>query len=167
MEPDTHTAWVPKLAVAAVAVAALLAAFMAQQTDSLPGDQLVAQQSEPTGKQDAASAPAPMSSPSAQPPPVVKAPPLKSPPKDSVPARMFVKPAPATAMGGAAACKTCGTVELVVAVLEAGEPEPSGYQMHIRMDDGSTRTVLQRGAMAAGTRVALEGGVVKALVAPS
>jgi hypothetical protein len=33
--------------------------------------------------------------------------------------------------------------------------------MRIRMDDGSLRTVEQRGALAAGTRVVVEGGSVR------
>jgi hypothetical protein len=64
-------------------------------------------------------------------------------------------------MGGSAACGNCGTVETVVAVLDDGKP--SGYQMHIRMDDGSQRMVEQRGALAAGSRVRVEGKLVKAL----
>ena len=35
------------------------------------------------------------------------------------------------------------------------------FQMRIRMDDGSLRTVEQRGALAAGTRVVVEGGSVR------
>ena len=35
--------------------------------------------------------------------------------------------------------------------------------MHIRMDDGSTRTLQQRGALAAGSRVLVEGDSVRVL----
>jgi hypothetical protein len=43
------------------------------------------------------------------------------------------------------------------------QPQPSGYQMHIRMDDGSVRTVEQRGALAAGSRVIVERDSVRVL----
>jgi len=78
---------------------------------------------------------------------VVKAPPLAGP--------------AAHVMGGAPACSECGVVHMVVAVYEQGKPQPRAYQMHIRMDDGSVRTIEQRGALAAGSRVILEGGAVK------
>ena len=78
---------------------------------------------------------------------VVKAPPLAR--------------APAQAMGGAPACRECGVVHMVVAVYEQGKPQPRGYQMHIRMDDGSVRTIEQRGALAAGSRVIVEGSSVR------
>ena len=55
---------------------------------------------------------------------------------------------------------------MVVAVHGYGQPKASGYQMHIRMDDGSTRTVEQRGALAAGSRVVVEGKSVRPLAAP-
>jgi hypothetical protein len=64
-------------------------------------------------------------------------------------------------MGGAAACGDCGVVQMVVAVNDTGGKVPRAYQMHIRMDDGSTRTVEQRGALAAGSRVKLEGSTLK------
>ena len=90
--------------------------------------------------------PAAYSTAGAQPAKVVTAPPL----------------APDTkSMGGASACKTCGVVQMVVAVNAAGRSEPRAYQMHIRMDDGSTRTIEQRGALAAGSRVQVEGSSVK------
>lgn len=56
----------------------------------------------------------------------------------------------------AAACAECGVVE---AAAEAGP----AWQMRIRMDDGSMRTVEQRGALAAGSRVMLAGGSVRVL----
>jgi hypothetical protein len=77
---------------------------------------------------------------------VVHAPPLRS---------------PAQAMGGGAACKTCGVVQTVVAVYDEGGKTPRGFQMHIRMDDGSLLTIEQRGALAAGSRVLVEGKSLK------
>jgi hypothetical protein len=64
-------------------------------------------------------------------------------------------------MGAAAACKDCGVVQMVVAVNEAGRKEPRAYQMHIRMDDGTTKTIEQRGALAAGSRVHVEGSTLR------
>ncbi len=66
-------------------------------------------------------------------------------------------------MGASTACLQCGVVQMVVAVHEHSNPQPTGYQMHIRMDDGSIRTVQQRGAMAAGSRVIVEGSSVRAI----
>jgi hypothetical protein len=66
-------------------------------------------------------------------------------------------------MGSAAACKTCGVVQTVVAVNEPGGGKPRAFQMHIRMDDGSTRTIEQRGALAAGSRVQVDGSTVRPL----
>jgi hypothetical protein len=74
---------------------------------------------------------------------------------------------PLNTMGAAPACGDCGVVQLVVAVYEYGQPQPNGYQMHIRMDDGTTRTVQQRGALAAGSRVLLDGETVRVLAEPS
>jgi hypothetical protein len=39
--------------------------------------------------------------------------------------------------------------------------------MHIRMDDGSIRTVQQRGALAPGSRVMVEGETVRVFAEPS
>ena len=86
---------------------------------------------------------------SADPPQVVSAPPLMAPDTKS--------------MGGPASCESCGVVQMVVAVNEAGRQTPRAYQMHIRMDDGSTRTIEQRGALAAGSRVKVQGGSVRPL----
>lgn len=68
---------------------------------------------------------------------------------------------PAQVMGGAPACAECGVVHMVVAVYEQGKPQPRAYQMHIRMDNGSVRTIEQRGALAAGSRVIVEGTAVR------
>lgn len=83
----------------------------------------------------------------AQPAHVVTAPPLTAPDTKS--------------MGAAAPCKDCGVVQMVVAVNDPGGKQPRAYQMHIRMDDGSTRTIEQRGALAAGSRVRVEGSRIK------
>ena len=95
---------------------------------------------------------------------VVTAPPLKAPvnrtARDSTVAGAG---GTANAMGAASGCRNCGVVQMVVAVYEQGEPRPNGYQMHIRMDDGTIRTVQQRGALAAGSRVMLDGETVHVL----
>jgi len=86
---------------------------------------------------------------------VVKAPPL-------APSRLAQ---PDTrSMGAVAACSQCGVVESVIAVHGRikGKTEAVGFLMNIRMDDGSTRTVENRGALAAGSRVIVEGETVRA-----
>ena len=80
---------------------------------------------------------------------VVHAPPLKAP--------------DTKAMGGAPACQSCGVVQMVVAVHDRGAKEPRAFQMHVRMDDGTVRTIEQRGALAAGSRVVVEGDSIKPL----
>jgi hypothetical protein len=99
---------------------------------------------------------------------VVKAPPLKPAPVTAAksPAKAAEGRSAGGAMGANPACRNCGVVQMVVAVHGYGQPKASGYQMHIRMDDGSTRTVEQRGALAAGSRVVVEGKSVRALAAP-
>lgn len=93
--------------------------------------------------------------------------PAPQPVASADPARVVTAPklvAPDTkSMGATASCESCGVVQMVVAVNEAGGNTPRGYQMHIRMDDGSMRTVEQRGALAAGSRVKVEGSTVKPL----
>jgi hypothetical protein len=79
--------------------------------------------------------------------PVVHAPPLKPPATN--------------AMGGAAACSSCGVVQMVVAVRDRGAKDPRAFQMHVRMDDGTVRTIEQRGALAAGSRVVVDGNSIK------
>ena len=95
---------------------------------------------------------------------VVTAPPLKAP-ANTAPQNSMRTPTRATAnaMGAAPVCRDCGVVQMVVAVYEHGQARPNGYQMHIRMDDGSIRTVQQRGALAAGSRVMVEGETVRVL----
>jgi hypothetical protein len=95
---------------------------------------------------------------------VVTAPPLKPPARSAAQAkRNSSARTAARAMGAAPVCRDCGVVQMVVAVYEYGQPQPDGYQMHIRMDDGSTRTVQQRGALAAGSRVMVQGDTVHVL----
>lgn len=72
-------------------------------------------------------------------------------------------PAPrANALGAGPACANCGVVESV----GAGDL-PGGYRIRVRMDDGTVRTVEQRGALAAGARVLLEGGSVRVIPGPT
>lgn len=80
---------------------------------------------------------------------VVHAPPLAAPTTNS--------------MGGAPACARCGVVQMVVAVYGSDHKEARAYQMHVRMDDGTLRTVEQRGALAAGSRVVVDGSTVRPL----
>lgn len=63
----------------------------------------------------------------------------------------------------AAACADCGVVEAVVPLGRAAAEAGPAWQMLIRMDDGSMRTVEQRGALVAGSRVVLAGGSVRVL----
>ena len=67
---------------------------------------------------------------------------------------------PASALGAGPACASCGVVESVAMVNQSGT-----FQMRIRMDDGTLRTVEQRGAVAAGSRVLVEGGSVRIMTA--
>jgi hypothetical protein len=100
---------------------------------------------------------------------VVTAPPLKPPGRTMAAGSTSDTPgrSPDTrALGSDSACAKCGVVETVVAVHGYAQPQASGYQMHIRMDDGSVRTVEQRGALAAGSRVIVERGSVRALPDP-
>ena len=85
---------------------------------------------------------------------VVKAPPLvvKAPPVNAA-ANTRSK-----ALGAGPACRNCGVVESVTLANQHGP-----FQMRIRMDDGTLRTVEQRGAVAAGSRVLLEGDSVRVM----
>lgn len=137
--------FVPTLAVLAVAVAAVAAAFMGTRSDA------------PEAQSAASPAPTPKAVVRA-PPPVVTAPPLKSPAKTTRAARPQSSELHGTAsvMGNAPVCEKCGVVEAVLAAKPGDR-----FQMRIRMDDGSLRTVEQRGALAAGTRVVVDGGSVR------
>ena len=150
--PDARGRWrldklVPTLAVVAVTVTAVITAVMV----SRKGSPAVPPAQASIGRQAVVTAP-----------PLMLAPPAAG----ETPALGGPSPAASNAMGAAAACRNCGVVQMVVAVHEYGQPRPSSYQMHIRMDDGSTRTVEQRGALAAGSRVLVEGKSVRSLPAP-
>jgi hypothetical protein len=149
LRPPKQESLIPAVAVAAVVVAALAAAIMVKRGDSV----------EP---QTAQGTTAPTAAPE-----VVKAPPLKAAPATSPasPAQAQGDPhsGAGSALGAGTACRNCGVVEMVVAIHGHAKPKASGYQMHIRMDDGSVRTVEQRGALAAGSRVMVEGASVRAL----
>lgn len=75
-------------------------------------------------------------------------------------APVAASPASATsatsAMGASPGCQRCGVVESV----RTAEPGQS-FQVRIRMDDGSVRTLEQRVALATGTRVVVNGGAVR------
>ncbi|HSV35176.1 MAG TPA: hypothetical protein VLI46_06445 [Ramlibacter sp.] len=129
--------WVPALAVGVVALVALGTAVMSERA-------------EPPGL-GAPRAPA-LASSSSDGKSVVTAPPLKT---SSL--------APASAMGAPPDCGNCGVVQMVVAMHGYAQARASGYQMHIRMDDGTMRTVEQRGALAPGSRVRVERGAVRLL----
>ncbi|MHB1122263.1 MAG: hypothetical protein ACYC0T_06010 [Ramlibacter sp.] len=63
----------------------------------------------------------------------------------------------------AAPCAECGVVEAVVPLGRPAAEAGTAWQMRIRMVDGSMRTVEQRGALAAGSRVMPAGGSVRVL----
>lgn len=95
---------------------------------------------------------------------VVTAPPLKAPSRPVAQGPPTNPERPTNGREHASpACRNCGVVQMVVAVHGYAQPQPSGYQMHIRMDDGSVRTVEQRGALAAGSRVIVERDSVRVL----
>jgi hypothetical protein len=98
---------------------------------------------------------------------VVTAPPLKKPAVTADASGESGARDAAKAMGAAAACGNCGVVQMVVAVHGHKQQRAEAYQMHIRMDDGTHRTVQQRGALAAGSRVLLEGDTVRVLAEPT
>jgi hypothetical protein len=148
-EPDSkrrvdRASFVPTLAVLAVAIAAVAAAFMGVRPD--------AHEARP-----AAALPATPQAVVHAPPLVVTAPPLKpAKPKSEARGQGSELPDTTSAMGSAPVCEKCGVVETVL----AAKPGDT-FQMRIRMDDGSLRTVEQRGALAAGTRVVVEGSSVR------
>lgn len=63
----------------------------------------------------------------------------------------------------AAACADCGVVEAVVPLVRPTAEAVTSWQLRIRMDDGSLRTVEQRGALAEGSRVTVAGGSIRVL----
>ena len=133
--------WVPTLAVVLVAVTAVATALMSSRFDDAVATQEVETPADPTH--------------------VVQAPPLKGSPLAQ--AAEPDRPPDTATMGAPQACRNCGVVEMVVAVHGYAQPTASGYQMHIRMDDGSVRTVEQRGALAAGSRVVVDRNAVRVL----
>jgi hypothetical protein len=60
-------------------------------------------------------------------------------------------------------CATCGSVESVTAVQRPGKPSPisvgsvAGYQVGVRMEDGSRRTIESATAPSVGSRVTVDG----------
>ena len=84
------------------------------------------------------------------PPSVVQAPPL-----DSRASALHQRAGPA--------CRDCGVIESVVALVPRAQDDAMAYQMRIRMDDGSVRTVKQRGALATGSRVTVANGSVRSV----
>ncbi len=124
---------IPTLSVVLVVVTAVTTAVMVAPTVSEPPDH------RPVAVQPVAAAAAPAS--------VVQAPPL-----DGL--------ASAVQTG---ACRDCGVIESVVALAPRAQDEAVAYQMRIRMDDGSLRTVEQRGALATGSRVTVGGGSVRSV----
>ena len=62
-----------------------------------------------------------------------------------------------------AACADCGVVEAVVPVDPPADEAGPAWQVRIRMDDGTVRTVEQRRALAAGSRVTVAGGSIRVL----
>jgi hypothetical protein len=140
--PRRSETLVPFFAVGIVATAGLAAALMAARPDPAPPAEQAAQ------------------APSNE---VVQAPPLAGKVPVGATAGSTQPRASTSAMGAAPACGNCGVVQMVVAVHGYAQPRASGYQMHIRMDDGTTRTVQQRGALPAGSRVQVDGDSVRVL----
>lgn len=143
-KPGRATSLVSTLAVVAMAVVAVAAAVMTTR------------QEEQVAQRVPAAAPGPAREVVKAPPLVVTAPPL-SPVR---PAARTAQRAGAVAMGAPPGCRNCGVVEAV----NAGPN--NGFEMQIRMDDGTVRTVGQRGALAAGSRVLVEAGAVRLMPGP-
>ena len=85
--------------------------------------------------------------------PVVRAPPI------DVPNTAVIGGPPAPMNTG---CANCGVVESVTML-----QNHSLFQMHVRMGDGSVRTVEQPVPLVAGSRVVLRDGVARQLPVPS
>lgn len=136
MRGDGLTARIPTMAVVLVVVTAVAAAVMVAPT--------VADGPEhrPVAVKVAAAVPAPAA--------IVQASPLSSAPSAEQP-------------GAGLTCRECGVVESVVALAPRARDDGVAYQMRIRMDDGSLRTVEQRGALATGSRVTVAGGAVRSV----
>jgi hypothetical protein len=142
-------ALVPTLSVVVVVIAALAATVMVTREDwqEASRPQVMAK-----AEQEVVRAP----------PLVVTAPPLKSSSATVGAAQRPTAAAPmsSNALGAGPACGNCGIVESVAPASQQG-----AFQMRIRMDDGTLRTIEQRGAVAAGSRVVLEGGSVRVMTA--
>jgi hypothetical protein len=122
----------PAAAVVAMAVVSVTTAVMMSRQDRSPGD---------VRPPPHLAANAPVVTAPVQ---VVKAPPLN--PR-----------APDTRSAGAGpGCRNCGVVESVVS------RRASSYEMRVRMDDGSIKSIEQGAALPAGQRVVLEGGSLRA-----
>jgi len=147
-------------AVTAVIVASAATAFLLEQADT-NGSQAAMLEPEPARAPSTATEGAKPS----QDGEVVTAPPLKHvlPPQSS--AGEVAEASATNVLGAPATCPNCGVVETVVAVHAYGEAQARAYQMHIRMDNGSVRTVEHRGALPAGSRVVVEGAQVRPLPA--
>jgi hypothetical protein len=141
---DADKSTLPAAAVAAMAVVSVATAVMMSRQQSTPDN--VRPPPAVAANQDVVKAP----------PLVVKAPPLNRPTQVAQ-ARAPRDAAQATHSAGAgAACRNCGVVESVAS------SRPSAYQMRVRMDDGSVKSIEQPAAFPAGSRVVLEGGTVRA-----
>jgi hypothetical protein len=140
---------VPTLSVVTVVVAALAATVMVTrpQWEDANRPSVIAK-----SEQDVVRAP----------PLVVQAPPLKASQKPGGRAQHQVPAIDSKGVGAGPACSNCGVVESVAVVDQHG-----AFQMRIRMDDGTLRTVEQRGAVAAGSRVVLEAGSVRIMALPA
>ncbi|HXD41774.1 MAG TPA: hypothetical protein VN649_14510 [Ramlibacter sp.] len=93
------------------------------------------------------------------PPLVVKAPPVEAAPGSTGPQRHAgAANSRSKTLGAGPSCRNCGVVESVAPTRQYG-----AVQMRIRMDDGTLRTVEQRGAIAAGSRVLLDRGSVRVM----
>ena len=136
---------VPTLAVVVVVVTALAATVMVTHSDWQAANRPPAVAK---GGHDVVRAP----------PLVVAAPPQKASPKSGGQGQRQTDAS--NALGAAPACRNCGVVESVAATNQHG-----AFQMRIRMDDGTVRTVEQRGAVAAGSRVVLEGASLRVVPA--
>jgi len=90
------------------------------------------------------------------PPLVVKAPPLRSPRKLAQAPDRRDGALSTHSAGAGPACRNCGVVESVAS------NRPSTYQMLVRMDDGTVKSIEQRAAFPAGSRVVVEGGALRA-----
>lgn len=86
--------------------------------------------------------------------------------RDQAEARAIGGSEAAGTQGAAPACGDCGVVEWVVSVERPAQESTPAYQMQIRMDDGSLRTVEQQGALAAGSRVVVAGGAARPIGVP-